>query len=104
MLVTRKREGLDDVVVDDLVADKSDAASAFAFEEAIDGVASHTGGKDAVERTWGAASLDVAKDVDAGIESSGFLETFSESVDIREEFLGDDDDCTFVRVIFSHLS
>ena len=104
MLVTRKRKGLDDVVVDDLVADKSDAASAFAFEEAIDGVASHTGGKDTVERTWGAASLDVAKDVDAGIESSGFLETFAKCVDIAEEFLGDDDDGTFMWIILSHLS
>ena len=44
MLVTRKREGLDDVVVDDLVADESDATSAFAFEEAVNSVASHTGG------------------------------------------------------------
>lgn len=104
MLVTRKREGLDDVVVDDLVADKTYTASAFAFEEAVNGVASHTGSQDSVERAWGAASLDVAKDVDTGIESSGFLETFAKRMDIREEFLGDDDDGTFVRIVFSHLS
>ena len=104
MLVTRKRKGLDDVVVDDLVADKTYTTSAFAFEEAVNSVASHAGGKDTVERTWGTASLDVAKDVDAGIESSGFLETFAKRVDIAEEFLGDDDDGTFVWVILSHLS
>ena len=104
MLVTRKGKGLDDVIVYDFVADESDAASAFAFEEAIDGVASHTGGKDAVERTWGAASLDVAKDVDAGIESGLFLDALTKRVDIWIEFLRDDDDRTFVWIFLSHLS
>ena len=103
MLVTRKREGLDDVVVDDLVADKSDAASAFAFEEAVNGVASHTGGKNTVECARRAASLDMAKDVDAGIESGLFLDALTKRVDIWIEFLRDDDDRTFVRIFLSHL-
>ena len=103
MLVTWEGKGLDDVIVDDFVADESDTASAFAFEEAIDGVASHTGGKNTVECARRAASLDVAKDVDAGIESGLFLDALTKRVDIWIEFLRDDDDRTFVRIFLSHL-
>lgn len=104
MLVTRKGKGLDDVIVDDFVADESDAATAFAFEKAINGVASHTGGKDSIECARCTASLDVAKDVDAGIESGLFLDALTKRVDIWIEFLRDDDDRTFVRIFLSHLS
>ena len=104
MLVTRKSKGLNDVIIDDFVADESDAASTFAFKEAINGVASHAGGKDTVESARGAASLDVAKYVDTGIESGFLLDAFAKGVDIRVKLFGDDDDGTFVRIFFSHLS
>lgn len=104
MLIAWKGKGLDDVIVDDFVADESDAASAFAFKETIDGVASHAGGQDSVECARRAASLDVAKDVDAGIESGLFLDTLTKRVDIWIEFLRDDDDRTFVWIFLSHLS
>lgn len=103
MLVTRKSKGLNDVIVDDFVADESNAASALAFKETINGVASHTGGKDTVECARGATSLDVTKDVDTGIESSFLLDAFAKGVDIRVKLFRDDDDGAFVRIFFSHL-
>jgi hypothetical protein len=104
VLVTRKGKGLNDVIIDDFVADESDAASTFAFKEAINGVASHTGGKDSIESARGATSLDVAKDVDTGVESSFLLDAFAKGVDIRIKLLRDDDDGTFMWIFFSHLS
>ena len=104
MLVTRKSKGLNDVIIDDFVADESHAASAFAFKEAINGVASHAGGKDSIECARCATSLDVAKNVDTGIESSFFLDAFAKSVDIWIKLLRDDDDGTFMWIFLPHLS
>ena len=96
MFVTWKLKGFVYIVVNDLVVDHTDADTAFAFEEAIDGMGAHPRGEDAVEGARRTTALDAAEDLGFRLEPGFFGDALSKGMDIWINLLADDDDGTFL--------
>lgn len=68
-------DGIDDVVVHQLLVLDADATAAMALQQQLNRIGAHAGSQDAVVRNRGTAALNVAEDGGASFTASLFLDS-----------------------------